>query len=261
MIRSAWVLLAGAVMTAYFATLVVIGGWIGGQVRKHACERCPRRWSRLVLRCAGVRLRVSGVDAVDWSRPAILVANHQSWFDVFALLVAVPGKLRFVAKEELGRIPIFGRAWRGCDHMPIDRSDRRRAIASLNQTGEKLREESLIVTMFPEGTRSLDGRLYSFKKGAFVLAIRTGVAILPVGISGSGAVMPKGSFRVRSGEIHIRVGRPIEAGGLGHANRDALAAESRRAVAALAGAAMAGREPDADAGSPRKSEATTEGRG
>lgn len=258
MIRSAWVLLAGAAMTAYFATLVVIGVWIGGRLSEQVCERCPRRWSRLLLRCAGVRLRVSGIDAVDWSKPAILVANHQSWFDIFALLVAVPGKLRFVAKEELGRIPIFGRAWRGCDHLPIDRSDRRRAIASLNRAGEKLREESLIVTMFPEGTRSPDGRLYSFKKGAFVLAIRTGVAVLPVGISGSGAVMPKGSFRVRSGEIRVRVGRPIEVAGLGHVSRDALAEESRRAVAALAGAAMAGRGPDADAGPRRGTGTTTE---
>lgn len=260
MIRSAWVLLAGAAMTAYFATLVVIGGWIGGRVSAYVCERCPRRWSRLVLKCAGVRLRVSGINAVDWSKPAILVANHQSWFDVFVLLVAVPGKLRFVAKEELGRIPIFGRAWRGCDHVPIDRSDRRRAIASLNRAGEKLREESLIVTMFPEGTRSPDGRLYSFKKGAFVLAIRTGVAILPVGISGSGAVMPKGSFQVRSGEIRVRVGRPIEAGGLDQVNRDALAEESRHAVAALAGVAMAGHESDTDVGSHRGSGTATEGR-
>ncbi len=243
MIRSIWVFVASAAMTAFFASCVVVGGWLPLVGSATRCDCIPRLWVRLVLRCAGVRLDVSGAEAVDWSKPAVVVANHQSWFDVFALIAALPGRVRFVAKQELGRIPIFGRAWRGCGHIGLDRSDRRQAIESLNRAGEKMHEESLAVTMFPEGTRSLDGRLYPFKKGAFVLAIRAGVPIVPVGMSGSGAVMPKGSFRVRSGEIRIRVGSPIEVAGREHADRDALAGESRRAVAALADAALAERRP------------------
>ena len=243
MIRSVWVVVASAAITGFFASIVVVGGWLPLVGSATRCDCIPRIWVRLVLRCAGVRLDLSGAEAVDWSRPAVVVVNHQSWFDVFALIAALPGRVRFVAKQELGRIPIFGRAWRGCGHIALDRGDRRQAIESLNRAGEKMHEESLAVTMFPEGTRSPDGRLYPFKKGAFVLAIRAGVPIVPIGMSGSGAVMPKGSFRVRSGEIRIRVGSPIEVAGRGHAERDALSAECRRAVAALAGAVLAERRP------------------
>ncbi len=240
MIRSIWVLIACAAMTAYYASRVVVSGWSARPGSGAcACERLPRIWARLVLRCVGVRLHASGADEVDWSRPAVIVVNHQSWLDIFVLLTVVPGKIRFVAKQELGKIPIFGRAWRGCGHISLDRGDRRQAIESLNRAGEKIHEESLIVTMFPEGTRSPDGRLYPFKKGAFVMAIRAGVPIVPVGISGSGSVMPKGSFRVRAGEVRVRVGRPIEVAGREHVDRDSLADETRRAVAALADVALA----------------------
>ena len=253
MIRSIWVLIAGTAMTGFLASCVVASGWFGRRARGEcACEYLPRLWSRLLLRCAGVRIDVSGADRVDWSRPAVIVANHQSWFDVFAILTVVPGKLRFVAKQELGQIPIFGRAWRGCGHISLDRSNRRQAIASLNRAGEKIHEESLIVTMFPEGTRSPDGRLYPFKKGAFVLAIGTGVPIVPMGISGSSTVMPKGSCLVRTGEIRIRVGRPIDVAGRRPGDRDALVDESRRAVAALAGAALADSRPAPGGGAGRR---------
>lgn len=256
MIRSLWVVLAGTVMTAFFASGVVAGGWLGGSRAACACARLPRLWAKLVLRCAGVRLQVSDPNEVDWSKPAVLVANHQSWFDVFALITAIPGSIRFVAKKELGQIPIFGRAWRGCGHISLDRSDRRQAIESLNRAAERIHEDSLVVTVFPEGTRSPDGRLYPFKKGAFVLAIRTGVPIVPVGIAGSGAVMPKGSFRVRSGEIRLCVGSPIEVTGRGHADRDGLLLESRRAVATLAEAELA----DARAGPQREPDPEEPGR-
>ena len=233
MIRSIWVLVAGAVLTGFFSTCVVLNGLFRRPNRACWCDRLSRRWTRLVLKTAGVRVKVFDADRVDWSQPAVVVANHQSWFDVFTLAAYLPGRVRFVAKEELSRIPVFGRAWRICGHISIDRSDRRRAIESLDRAAERVREESLTMTLFPEGTRSPDGRLYAFKKGAFILAIKTRVPVVPVGISGSREIMPKGSFRVRGGEVRIRVGEPIEVGAGDHRDMDRLRELSRRAVAAL----------------------------
>ncbi len=233
MIRAALVLPLGALIT------LVLGGWIvlSSLLRlpgtRWCCETFPRAWARLLLFLSGARIRVEGGDRVDWSRPMILVANHQSWFDVFALAGHLPARYRFVAKQELGRIPVFGRAWRACGHISVDRGDRGQAISSLEEAGGRIRDERLAVIFFPEGTRSPDGRLRAFKKGAFVLALQTGVPVVPVGISGSRAIMPKGSFRIRSGEIRVRVGDPLLVAGRTMADRDELVREGRSRVAAL----------------------------
>jgi 1-acyl-sn-glycerol-3-phosphate acyltransferase len=179
-----------------------------------------------------VEVALEGAERADWKQPSVVVANHQSWFDVFVLVAALPGRVRFVAKKELGRIPIFGHAWRACGHISIDREDRKSAIESLDRAAERVRAESLTMTLFPEGTRSPDGRLQDFKKGAFVLAMKTGLPIVPVGIIGTRDVMPKGSFRVSTGRVRIRVGHPILPTRV-QDGRDELRAKSRAAVALL----------------------------
>jgi 1-acyl-sn-glycerol-3-phosphate acyltransferase len=90
---------------------------------------------------AGAKVRFEDLEGMDWDRPLVVVANHQSWFDVFALAAYLPAKARFVAKEELGRIPIFGRAWKACGHISVDRSDRKQAVESLQKAGQRVREE------------------------------------------------------------------------------------------------------------------------
>ncbi len=226
-------LLAGALLTGFFSVRVNLNAWRNRPDRVCWCDQLARRWTRLILKLAGVRVELFDADRVDWSQPSVVVANHQSWFDVFALTAYLPGRVRFVAKEELAGIPVFGRAWRNCGHISIDRSDRKRAIESLDRAAERVREDALAVTLFPEGTRSPDGRLYAFKKGAFIMAIKTRVPIVPIGISGSRAIMPKGSFRVRGGEIRIRVGEPIVVQHIDSRGRDELRKLSRAAVAAL----------------------------
>jgi 1-acyl-sn-glycerol-3-phosphate acyltransferase len=187
----------------------------------------------MILRVSGVRVVVEGQERVDWKGPVVIVVNHQSWFDVFALVAFLPGRGTFVGKEELGRIPIFGSAWKACGHISLNRSDRKKAIESLDRAGERIRRENRAVILFPEGTRSVDGRLQEFKKGAFILALKTGVPIVPIGISGSRQVMPKGSFFVRPGEIRVRVGDPIPIGRMSLGDRDSLLERSRMAVAEL----------------------------
>ena len=162
-----------------------------------------------------------------------MVSNHQSWFDVFALCAHLPVGFRFVAKKELGRIPIYGRAWEACGHVSVDRGDRDAAIESLGQASEEVKELGLTMVMFPEGTRSPTGELQPFKKGAFVLAIQLQIPLVPIAIVGSRAIMRKGGWRVSSGEVTIRVGDAISSEGLAFRDRDELLKQSHTAVAEL----------------------------
>jgi 1-acyl-sn-glycerol-3-phosphate acyltransferase len=253
MIRTIWVLVLGGILMVYCSSRVIVRSWLRRPGIPCLCERMANLWYRGMLRFAGVRVRVIGAERVDWDRPHVVVANHQSWFDVFALGAHLPGRARFVAKEELGRIPIFGAAWKACDHVSVDRGDRAAAVESLNRAGQRIRDDALAVIVFAEGTRSPDGRLQPFKKGAFVLAIQTGVPIVPVGISGSREVMRKGGIRVRSGEIRVRIGDPIPVEGLRHADRDRLLHRAREAVAELIEPPNRETQPDPELGADHES--------
>jgi 1-acyl-sn-glycerol-3-phosphate acyltransferase len=232
-IRTVLILLVGTILTFALSAWVRFSGLIRAPWAHDHCSRASAFWGRSMVRLAGVTVRLEGADRQKLDRPLVVVANHQSWFDVFVLGGFLPGRARFVAKEELRRIPLFGAAWETCGHVRVNRGDRAEAVRSLNEAGDRIRKERLNVILFPEGTRSPDGRLLPFKKGAFVLALQTGVPILPVGISGSRAVMGKGSFRIRPGEIRVRVGEPIDLEGLTTADRDAVLARARREVLEL----------------------------
>lgn len=200
---------------------------------REIAREAPIAWTRSILRAARVEVEMVGTEHLASGGPAVLVSNHESWFDVFVLVAHLPVDYRFVGKVELTRIPLFGPAWLAAGHIAVDRGDRKRAIASLDQAGETLRRDRAVVVMFPEGTRSPDGNLLPFKKGAFVLAAQTGVPLIPVGISGSRQVMEKGSFRIRPGRIRVEIGEPIPTDGVGVESRDGLLEECRDRVERL----------------------------
>ncbi|TVP75865.1 MAG: 1-acyl-sn-glycerol-3-phosphate acyltransferase [Gemmatimonadales bacterium] len=232
-LRMVFVALVGIPVTFVLASWVLVAAFLRLPWAGRHCQPAGRAWARILLRAASVRVRFEGLEAVDWDQPHIVVANHQSWFDVFALAGHLPARYRFAAKEELGRIPIFGPAWKACGHISVARGNLSRAVDSLNQAGKRVRRDRLTVVMFPEGTRSSDGRLQAFRKGAFVLGIQTGVEIVPVGISGSRRIMPKGTFRIRPGEIVVRIGEPIPTAGREMKERNQLRDEARRRVLGL----------------------------
>lgn len=231
--RTIWTTLVALVSTVYTAVKILGAAAVGAKDFPRIAQEAPRRWADSLLRAAGVSVEVEGLENLPPGQPAILVANHESWFDVFAMVAHLPINYRFVGKIELTRIPFFGPAWLACGHIAIDRSDRGKAIESLRRAGEALRRDAAVVVMFPEGTRSTDGTLLPFKKGAFVLALQTGVPVVPVGVRGSRDIMPKGSWRIRPGTIHISIGPPIAVQGRGEEYRDVLMTESRREVERL----------------------------
>jgi 1-acyl-sn-glycerol-3-phosphate acyltransferase len=190
-----------------------------------------RPWAAVILALSGVRVRVEGVDRIPRDRPVIYISNHQSHFDILAIIRALPGQYRVIAKKELFSIPVFGWALWLAGFIKIDRSDRDGAFRSLDLAARKI-AQGRSVLIFAEGTRSRDGSLRPFKKGAFVLAIKSSCPIVPVSISGSRAVLAPGSLRIGRGTIDLVVGNPIESAGHSIENKEELMDTVRRAVAA-----------------------------
>ena len=201
MIRTFWMYLVGVFATTFYAGNVVLRTYLWRRNLPCACDRAARVWARTMLRAANVHVTLEGAENLRRAEPQIVVSNHQSWFDVFALAAHLPVRYRFVAKKELGSIPIFGRAWKSCGHVSVDRGNREAAIEALDQAWREVHQDKLTMVLFPEGTRSPDGRMQPFKKGAFVLAVQGQVPLVPVAVVGSRDIMPKGAWKVRSGSI------------------------------------------------------------
>ena len=226
------------VSTFVFSTLAVLGGAVGAGAGLF--DWIHRSWGRVLLRAAGVRLEVEGLEHVARDSGQIIVANHQSYFDIWALFAALPVSLRFVAKRELSRIPILASAMRRAGHVFIDRDRASSAGEAIRAAGERVRDEALTLVLFPEGTRSRDGELGRFLRGSFALAIEMQVPLVPTAISGGRGVFPPGSRRVRSGTMTIRLAPPISLEGMDTAGRGTLMEETRGTIAALLGSDRGG---------------------
>jgi 1-acyl-sn-glycerol-3-phosphate acyltransferase len=180
-----------------------------------------RVWSGVVLGVPGVKVEVRLRGQLDPRRPYVFMANHASMVDIWAMFVGVPIPVRFIAKKQLGRIPVFGWAMRAGRFVFIDRGNAASARRSIQEAAERIKSGQS-VAIFPEGTRTRDGRLGAFKKGGFHLAIDSGVEIVPVAIRGTRAVMPPGTPLIRAGVVHLDIGEPIPTAGLGAADRGPL---------------------------------------
>jgi len=181
------------------------------------------------VRAVGVRIRVEGRENIP-SGPCLFVANHTSSTDAPAVVGAIPRRIAILAKESLFKIPIVGQAFRLAQFVPVDRFNRDAAISSMERAAELLRRGASFL-IYPEGTRSPDGRLQAFKKGAFVMAIKAGVPVVPVACCGAHRVMAKRSLVVRPGEIVVRFQPAIDAGKYTLEERDALSAAVRASLA------------------------------
>ncbi len=191
-----------------------------------------RNWIGWVVASCGIKIEAEGLENVDPDTPFVLMTNHQSVFDIAAIVLTLPGDFYFVAKQELARIPFFGwaLAWSGIGIM-IDRGNNSRAVESLRSAADQVAAGAHVI-VFPEGTRSPIGELREFKSGGFHLALQAGVPIVPGTVSGSLHVTPKDSLRVESGRIKIVYGKPIPTAGVSLDDREHLKAQVREAVRA-----------------------------
>jgi len=166
-------------------------------------------WFRyFVLPLSLNKIRVSGLDNIPQDKPVIFVSNHGSYFDVPIYLAYLPGSFRFIVRKGLFKIPFVGKYIKLSGHIGIDRAGGTSAHKTLNKAKEILREGKSIV-VFPEGTRTKDGTLGIFKRGSLLIAFETGIPVVPVAISGSYRVMPKGSILISPTRIKVNIGKPI----------------------------------------------------
>jgi 1-acyl-sn-glycerol-3-phosphate acyltransferase len=226
MLRARIYLLFLVPFTLFCSIGAVIAGLIDHSGRSG--HLCARFWSRWCLRAASIRLAVTGLEQVPVEGPVIYMGNHQGNFDIHSLTLAIPRTFSWIAKEELFRIPIFGSAMERAGYIPLDRSDGRKALKSMRLAAERIAAGTSVV-IFPEGTRTLDGSLLPFKRGAFLLAARAGVPIVPFTINGSMERNPRNRIELYPGTISVSFASPIPTEGVPERE---LMEQVRRAVAA-----------------------------
>ena len=175
--------------------------------RGYFAHRCARAWSWLILRTTGVRVHVEGLERLDRSRSYVLAANHQSIYDIPILFASLPFQLRILAKESLGRIPFMGWHLQRTGHVLVDRSN---PGAGVVRKMKRLVDEGHSLIVFPEGTRSTDGSVGRFKGGSFIIALQSGLPVVPISVIGSRHVMFRGDVMVRPGRVRVIVHEPIE---------------------------------------------------
>lgn len=210
MIRSAFIIGWVVLTTAIFGILAIIISFFtrtGNPVHIIA-----RIWGRSILMVSRVHVSVKGLSNIEPDKSYVYMANHQSNFDIPVLLGYLPVQFRWLAKAELFKIPIFGRAMLGAGYVKIDRFNRKSAFESLNQAAQRMKE-GVSVMIFPEGTRSKDGSIRQFKKGGFVMAINSGVPIVPVVLRGTWPIMAKSSLRINRGDVELEIAEPIDTRG------------------------------------------------
>jgi 1-acyl-sn-glycerol-3-phosphate acyltransferase len=198
-------------------------------------------WARGSLWLLGVKLNVEGLD--NLKGPALFIANHQSLIDVVFMPALLPRTVRFVAKKELLLIPFWGWAFAAGGAVLVDRKNPRAAISNI-RAGLKRLPKGWSLVVFPEGTRTKDGSIRPFKKGAFHMAVETGLPIVPVGMDGARDIVPPDGWLVRGGEVRVVVGKPIDTTGWSNGTLEQHMAEGREAVQACVDRAIARRRED-----------------
>ena len=231
MIRTLWVLWWTAVATIVHGGGAIVGALLGQDDRPGSLrERAPRNWGRLISWSAAVKIEIHGGENRLGDRH-VFAANHVSWLDI-AVVAAHLRAFKFVAKAELKRIPIFGRAAAAAGTVYIERENRKAAFDAYNDAAEKINAGASVV-VFAEGTRDKSYALRPFKKGPFVLAIAAQAPIVPTLIYGTLHVKPHGQFGMRPGTVHVHFLEPIPTAGLTYDDRDTLAMRVRDAMAVV----------------------------
>ena len=190
-------------------TLVLLGKLINPSGR--LSHLLGRIWSWGILSASRMKLKIVGADRIDPKTQYIFLANHTSAFDIPAVYWGIKNKLGMLAKKQLMYVPFFGWAMWAAGHFFVDRKDHKKAMAVMDQVAELMsKDESHSLVIFPEGTRSLDGKVKSFKKGAFVLSLNTGIPVVPIMIKGAFEAKQKKENRIKATTITLEILDPVD---------------------------------------------------
>lgn len=227
MVHTLFIVIWTFLVTVFFATATILASLFGSG--GNAPHIVARIWARSLLFASRIHVTVKGLSNIDPNRSFIYMSNHQSNFDIPVLLAYLPVQFRWIAKNELFKIPIFGYAMKRAGHISIDRSGRKSTLQSIKNAAETIRN-GVSVSIFPEGTRSQDGNLKSFKNGGFVLAVDSGVPIIPIIIHGTWQIMSKNQLRIKSGRVLLEILEPIESSNFSRKTKNDLLEKVRQII-------------------------------
>ena len=230
LLRMGWGAAATVMAVLYTAVLAPIAALMAAVGRPGAIAPLGRLWSRLIIRTAGIKVEFEGLENIENLRAFVLIANHQSMFDILALMAYFPREVRFVAKKELLKIPFFGFALKNGGHIVVDREAGGQAV----RKAVAVAKADLPIVFFAEGHRFNDNQIHAFNPGAAWLALLTKLPCVPIAISGSAAFFPRGSKLVVPGKtMRMTLGAPIPTAGLQSTDRDQLTGQLEQAVREL----------------------------
>lgn len=228
-IKAFWLLLWAAIMTLLLFIPMMLAALFSRT--GNLAFTISKQWARVMLLVTGVKVCITGKEKIEPGRRYVIISNHQSQFDILALVTSLGLQFRWVIKKEILKIPLFGWALYASRNMFIDRGNREKALASIHRGIERL-PDGVSVLVFAEGTRSPDGRLGKFKKGGFMISVEKGVPILPVAVKGSREILPKGAVAFRSGKIVVSVCEPINPSDYTHDSIEKLIEKTHDTIAA-----------------------------
>ena len=233
MIRTVWFYVVLVVSSVIHAGGVLVAALVGVKRRPGGVyDWGASDWARDIIAAAGTPVELEGRERIPPHQPVVYASNHSSMFDIWALAAVLPGSVRFVAKQELVKVPLVGRAMLAAGHVAIDRFNRARAFEAYERAAAVIRG-GISAVVFPEGTRSRTGELLSFKNAPFGLAIAAGVPVVPVYVHNTFEILPKGGIRLRPRPIRILVGEAIPTAGLSLDDRQRLADRTRAVLLGL----------------------------
>ncbi|HEX6159937.1 MAG TPA: lysophospholipid acyltransferase family protein [Thermoanaerobaculia bacterium] len=247
MLHTVWVVIAALLVTipASSATIIVA---MFSKSTSPLLESIIRWWARNLVKAAGITIRTENEGRLDPSQRYILIANHYSYFDIPCILAAIHQPIRFMAKASLFKIPIFGWALNRAGFIPVDRKNRRLAVKSFEMAAQRIRHGNTIV-IFPEEGRSRERTMRPFQRGAFLLALKSELPIVPLAVDGTFDVFRVGARRVTPGVVTIRVGTPIPTIGRSVREKEPLARQARAEIETMLFGAPQG-EPPAESNAP-----------
>jgi 1-acyl-sn-glycerol-3-phosphate acyltransferase len=229
-LKAVWIYLWAIVMTLLLAFPILAVAFLSRT--GNLPFTISKIWARVMLLVSGVRVSITGRERIKKGTSYVIISNHQSLYDILALVTSLGVQYRWMIKKELLKVPLFGYALYASRNIFIDRSDNERARESIARGVARL-PRGASVLVFAEGTRSKDGKLREFKKGGFVIALERHFPVLPVAVKGSRKILPKGAVSFRSGRIEVAVGEPIDTAGFDRESMDSLIARTRSAVGAM----------------------------
>jgi 1-acyl-sn-glycerol-3-phosphate acyltransferase len=227
MLRTVWAAIVAVAITIPVSLAVIAVSLVSSSAP--LIDSMIRWWARRLVGGAGIDLRLEGGETIDWSQRYVLVPNHYSYFDIPCILGAIEHPIRFMAKQSLFSVPIFGWAIGRAGFIPVDRKDRSKAAKSFGMAAERIRKQNSIV-IFPEGGRTPTRELREFQRGAFLLAKKSALPLLPIAIDGTFDVFRVGASRVTPGRVTVKIGTPIDPSAFSVRDKDALSSAARTQI-------------------------------